>query len=40
MFIILRVIIKIRKRNNVLYIGVYLIAISNSKYYIYAANPP
>jgi len=40
MFIILKVTIKIERRSNVLYVKVYFIAINNSRYYIYAANPP
>ena len=35
MFIILGAIAKIEKRSNIPYIGVHLIAISNSKYYVY-----
>jgi len=38
--IMLGVIIKIGRKSNTLYVGVYFIAISNNKYYIYAANPP
>jgi len=30
---------KIGRRSNIPYIGVYLIVMSNSKYYIYAAKP-
>ena len=30
---------KIKRRSNVPYIGVYLIAINNGKYYIYATKP-
>jgi len=39
MFIILGIIIKIRKRSDAPYIRVYFIAMSNNKYYIYAAKP-
>jgi len=39
MFIVLKIIVKIGKKSNAPYIGVYFIAISNNKYYIYAANP-
>ena len=30
---------RIKRRSNTPYIGVYFMAISNSKYYIYAAKP-
>ena len=33
------IIARIGRRSNIPYIGVYLIAISNSGYYIYAAKP-
>jgi len=36
--IILGTIARIERRSNILYIEVYLIAISNSRYYIYAAK--
>ena len=38
--IMLEIIIKIGKRSNALYMGVYFIAINNNKYHVYAANPP
>ena len=34
----LKTIAKTGKKSNIPYIGVYLVAISNSGYYIYAAN--
>ena len=37
--IILKITAKIKRRSNTPYIGVYFMAISNSKYYIYAAKP-
>ena len=39
MSIMLKTIAKIGKKSDAPYIGVYFIVISNSKYYIYAANP-
>jgi len=39
MLIMLRVIVKIGRRSDAPNIEVYFIAISNSKYYIYAAKP-
>jgi len=37
--IMLKIIIKIKRRNDVPYIGVYFIEISNNKHYIYPAKP-
>ena len=37
--IILRVIVRIGRRSNIPNIGVYLVAISNGKYYVYVAKP-
>ena len=37
--IILGAIVRIGKRGYIPYVGVYLIAASNSRYYIYAAKP-
>jgi len=37
--IILGVIIRVKRRSNIPYIGVYLIAISSSGYYVYTAKP-
>jgi hypothetical protein len=37
--IILGLIVRIGRESNTPYIGVYLIVISNSRYYIYANNP-
>ena len=39
MLIVLTVTARIGRRSNILYIGVYLIAISDGRYYIYAAKP-
>ena len=36
---ILKTIAGIGRRSNIPYIGVYFVAISNNKYYIYTANP-
>ena len=38
-FIILEAADKMGKRGNILYMGVYFIAISSSKHYVYAINP-
>ena len=38
--IMLGVIVKIGRRSDVPDMGVHFMATSNSKYYIYAANPP
>jgi len=40
MSIVLRVTIKIKIKSNAPYVGVYFIAISNNKYYVYAVNLP
>jgi len=37
--IILKIIVKIERRSDIPYVGVYFIAISNSKYHIYTAKP-
>jgi hypothetical protein len=37
--IILELIVRIGRGSNIPYIGVYLIVISNSRYYVYADNP-
>ena len=37
--IMLGAIVRIRRRSNTPNIGVYLIVISNGRYYIYAAKP-
>ena len=34
----LEIISRIKKRGDILYMGVYLIVISNSRYYIYATK--
>ena len=39
MLIVLTATAGIGRRSNIPYIGVYLVAISNSGYYIYAAKP-
>jgi len=36
---ILKIMVKIGKRRNASYIGVYFMAANNSKYYIYTNNP-
>jgi hypothetical protein len=36
---ILGLIVRIGRGSNIPYIGVHLIAISNSRYYVYADNP-
>jgi len=38
--IMLEIIIKIGKRSNAFYMGVYFIVINNNKYHVYAANSP
>jgi len=35
----LKITIKIERRSDILYVGVYFIAANNNKYYIYAAKP-
>ena len=37
--LILGAVTRIERRSNIPYIGVYLIAASDSRYYIYADNP-
>ena len=37
--IMLKITARIERRSDIPYIGVYLIAISNSRHYIYAAKP-
>jgi hypothetical protein len=37
--IILGLIVRIERESNIPYIGVYLIVISNSRYYVYTNNP-
>ena len=39
MLVMLTATARIRRKNNIPYIGVHLVVISNSKYYIYAAKP-
>ena len=39
MLIVLIVIARIGRRSNIPYIGVYLIATSNGRYYVYTAKP-
>ena len=39
MLIVLIAIAGIGRRSDIPYIGVYLIAISNGRYYVYAAKP-
>ena len=39
MLIVLIVIVRIGRRSDVPYIGVYLIVISNSRYYVYTTKP-
>jgi len=38
--IVLKITVKIGKKSNAPYIGVYFMATSNNKYHVYAANPP
>ena len=37
--LMLETVTKIERRSNIPYMGVHLIAVSSSKYYIYAINP-
>ena len=37
--IMLGVVVRIGRRSNTPYIGVYFMAISNSRYYVYSNNP-
>jgi len=39
MSIILKIIVGIGKKSNILYIEVYFIATSDNKYHVYATNP-
>ena len=39
MLIVLIVIVRIGRRSDIPYIGVHLIAASDSRYYVYANNP-
>ena len=39
MLIVLIAIVRIGRRSNIPYIGVYLMVISNSRYYVYTAKP-
>ena len=39
MLIVLIVIVRIGRRSDIPYIGVHLVAISNGRYYVYAAKP-